>query len=511
MENSSVSQSSETGSALAAFRQSLARPDVVEKLRADLIGEGVSIPGPFGDVPLLYADYVASGRALRIVEDFVMNAVLPYYANSHTEASFCGSYVTRMRREARAIVARSVNAGPDHAVIFTGAGATAGLNKLVQAFGVAEAVRRGERPVVFIGPYEHHSNILPWRESGAEIIQIDECGDGGPDLVALERALAETADRTLRVGAFSAASNVTGIVTDTDKVTALLRKHGALSVWDYAGGGPYLPMDMAPAKGLEKDAIVVSTHKFPGGPGASGLLVVRKAAVARTCPTQPGGGTVTFVSPWGHDYVDDLAAREEAGTPNVIGDIRVALAFLVKEAVGQAFIDRRHEELNRRALAAWGSNPNLLLLGTDKQRRLPIFSFRVRDPKGGFLQHQLFTRMLSDYHGVQARGGCACAGPYAHSLLGIDRAASDKLRAALQAGDELQKPGWVRLNFSYLLDDAKADRIIEAVDRLAREPYPAADAYTVDPSTARFKPIPKRSTGEPALFQPGSSAEWGQA
>ena len=490
MANDEMIEATQTGSALQNFRQSLARPDVVKALQAGLIGDGVMIPGPFGQHPLLYADYVASGRALRQVETFIMEAVLPFYANSHTEASYCGAYVTQMRHEARAIVAKSVNANNDYAVVFVGSGATGGLNRLVHLLGVSDAVRRGERPVIFIGPYEHHSNILPWRESGAEIIQIAECPNGGPDMAALEQALADTADRSLRIGAFSAASNVTGITTDTDKVTGLLKRHGALAVWDYAGGGPYLTIDMAPKAGLEKDAMILSPHKFLGGPGASGLLVVRKAAVVTRTPTQPGGGTVSFVSPWGQDYVDDIASREESGTPNVIGDIRVALAVMVKQAVGQAFIDQRHEELNQRALAVWRNNPNLVLLGTDKSQRLPIFSFRVRDPNGGWLHHQLFTRMLSDYHGIQARGGCACAGPYAHALLGIDRQASDALRAALQRGEELEKPGWVRLNFSFLLDDSKADRIIAAVDALARAPYPAADAYRVDPATARFKPLP---------------------
>ncbi len=232
----------------------------------------------------------------------------------------------------------------------------------------------------------------------------------------------------------------------------------------------------------------MSPHKFPGGPGASGLLIVRRSLVTTARPTQPGGGTVVFVSPWGHDYVQDLESREEAGTPNVIGDVRAALAFMVKEAVGQDFLDRRHQELNTRALRAWQANPNLVLLGADKRNRLPIFSFCVKAADNELVHHQLFTRMLSDHYGVQARGGCACAGPYAHALLGIGHDASDAMRQAILAGRELEKPGWVRLNFSYLLDDAKADRIIAAVDELAHRASSLADAYDVDPATARFRP-----------------------
>ncbi|MDV7143302.1 aminotransferase class V-fold PLP-dependent enzyme [Tropicimonas sp. TH_r6] len=469
---------------LESFKASLQTDDAIAALRAGLIGEGVEIPGLDGPVRLVYADYVASGRALRQVEDFVAEQVLPYYANSHTEASWCGSYMTRLRAEARAEIARLTRAGEDCAVIFAGSGATAGLNRLVTLLGVEKA----ETPVVFIGPYEHHSNILPWRESRATVVEIPEGEGGGPDLAALEAALEEHAGADLKIGSFSAASNVTGIVTDDIAVTRLLKRHSALSVWDYAGGGPYLEMDMGAGE-IAKDAIVVSPHKFPGGPGASGVLVLRKSAVARARPSWPGGGTVSFVSPWSHSYTEDLAAREEAGTPNIIGDIRAALVFLVKEAVGQERLDRREDELNAMAKAAWLDHPQLTLLGCEKARRLPIFSFLVRDGAGQPVHQQLFTRMLSDLYGIQTRGGCACAGPYAHRLLGIDRAASEQLHRELRAGHELEKPGWIRLNFTALMDDVTARYIITSVLDLLARLDEVVPRYQCDPSTARFKAV----------------------
>lgn len=474
--------------AFDAFATSLSGPDRIARLRDGVIGEGMEIPGPFGAKKLVYADYVASGRALRQVEGFVMEQVLPYYANSHTEASFCGAYMTQMRRAARAAIARLCGADDSFATIFTGSGATAGLNRLVTLLGVPEALASGQRVVILIGPYEHHSNILPWRESGAEVIEIAEAATGGPDMAELEAALIAAGPEALKIGSFSAASNVTGIVTDTDAVTILLKRHGALAVWDYAGGGPYLPIDMRAGTAAEKDAVVVSPHKFVGGPGASGVLILRKGAVHHDRPTVTGGGTVRFVSPWGHDYSADVTVREEAGTPNVIGDIRAGLAFLVKDAIGQSYMDRRHEELRQRALAVWSKNPNIQVMGNpEAAHRLPIFSLRIRDPKGGMVHQQLFTRMLSDIHGIQARGGCACAGPYAHRLLGIDRDQSETLRTAILGGEEVQKPGWTRLNFSALIDDAKADFIIASVDTLAADPYPMIESYRGDDATARFK------------------------
>ncbi|SLN27192.1 putative cysteine desulfurase [Pseudoruegeria aquimaris] len=469
---------------LSQFHHSLETPGLLGELRAGLIGEGAMIPGLNGDVPLVYADYVASGRALRQVEEFIASTVLPFYANSHTEASYCGGYMTRMRREARAEIARITGAGPDCAVIFTGSGATAGLNRLVSLFGVAQA----RKAVVFIGPYEHHSNILPWRESGAEVVEIPEAPEGGPDLAALAEALRAHAEADLRIGAFSAASNVTGIITDPDPVTRLLKAHGALAVWDYAGAGPYLPITMGADAATAKDAVVVSPHKFPGGPGASGVLILRKSAVRRRAPSWPGGGTVSFVSPWDHAYSEDLATREEAGTPNVIGDIRAALAFLVKEAVGEDVIAERECAYNAMALEGWKDNPRLTLLGVDKPHRLPIFSFLVRDAQGAPVHQQLFTRMLSDVCGIQARGGCACAGPYAHRLLGIDRAASEALFSDLQAGRELRKPGWVRLNFSYLMAPDTVRYVIDSVNALTLRAAELAPLYAADPATARFRP-----------------------
>lgn len=486
-------------SPLDRFSESLERSDLIGWLRDGLIGEGALIPGPFGPKALIYADYVASGRALRQVEQFVMTEVLPHYANSHTEASFCGAQMTRLRNAARRVISQCTGASSDHSVIFCGSGATAGLNRLVYLFGVPELVARGQRVVVFIGPYEHHSNILPWRASGAEVIEISEGPEGGPDLDELAHALDASSGAALRVGAFSAASNVTGIKTDVVALTRMLRNANVRSVLDYAGGGPYLPIDM----GCGADAVVISPHKFLGGPSASGLLIVRRDAVFRDTPVFPGGGTVQFVSPVGQIYAPDLCSREESGTPNVIGDIRAALVFLIKDAIGQEWMDARHASLDERARSVWMHNPKIELLGMGRGARLPIFAFRVRHARHGYIHHQLFTRMLSDCHGIQARGGCACAGPYAHRLLKISCAQSAAISHDIQAGNEMEKPGWVRLNFSALLENAKADQIIEAVDSLAREPDAAMECYCADPATARFMPLSKakvHTTGSQAMY-----------
>lgn len=449
----------------------------LEALHAGLIGRDSVIDGPFGPRHLIYADYIASGRALRQVEEWVMEHVLPWYANSHTEASHCGRAMTRMRRAARAAIAECVGAGAEHAVIFAGSGATQGINRLVHLLGA------GPGTTVLIGPYEHHSNILPWRESGAKIVTLPEAATGGPDIEALRGALARAKGPV--IGAFSAASNVTGTLSDVARISAILKEAGARSVWDYAGGAPYLPIDM----GLGMDAVVVSPHKFIGGPGASGVLILRRDAVTTHRPTLPGGGTVRFVSPKDHDYSTVLETREEGGTPNVIGDIRAALVFLTKAAVGQKVLDERNAHWLDLGLRRLGSHPRIDLLGNLEAPRLPFFSFRIRDGEGGFIHQQLATRMLSDLHGVQARGGCACAGPYVHQLLDLDRAQSDRIRRAILAGEEIEKPGFVRLNLCWAAPQEEVEAILNAVCDLADHAPDYLRHYCCDPATAIFSPV----------------------
>lgn len=465
-----------TAGAFREFADSLrAAPDPRRAITKGVIGKNCIFQGALGPRKLVYADYVASGRALKQVETFILERVLPVYANSHSEASFCGVEMTRMREDSRKVIGGLCGADPkDYAVIFSGSGATSALNQVVHLLGVRSAVLEGKTPHVLVGPYEHHSNLLPWRESGATVIEIEEAKEGGPDLNHLAEMLARVKDKGLVVGAFSAASNVTGILTEIEPVTRLVKQAGGRAVWDFAGGGPYLSVDVSLGGGI--DAACLSPHKFVGGPGASGVLILRREAVVATVPSRPGGGTVAFVNNVLHDYTRRIEEREEGGTPNIIGDIRAALALIVKDVVGQDFITARNAELTRRAFAAWRDHPNLNLLGAEHANRLPIFSLAPHDDAGQPIDYLLFTQMLSDIYGIQARGGCACAGPYGHRLMAIDADWSNQIRASILAGDESVKPGFVRLNLSFLMDDETVDYILRSVTELGRlAPELAAD------------------------------------
>ncbi|HEX5880926.1 MAG TPA: aminotransferase class V-fold PLP-dependent enzyme [Actinomycetota bacterium] len=466
---------------------------LVERIRRGVVGDNQVLEGPYGPRRIVYADWTASGRALDFVEDAIRDRVLPWYANTHTESSGTGRRTTRLREQARQVIHQAVGGTDQDLVIFAGSGATAAVAKLTGLLQLGRpagpAGPAGTRPVVFVGPFEHHSNLLPWRESAAEVVAIGEDRNGQVDLAGLEAELARHAGRPLLVGAFSAASNVTGIISDVDGIAALLHRHGALSVWDYSAAAPYLPIRMgesAPGAGDHKDAVFFSPHKFVGGPQTPGVLVVRRDLARNQVPTVPGGGTVAFVDPVGQRYLDDPVAREEGGTPGIVESVRAGLVVALKQAVGTDLIQAREQRLLHRALARWHRNPNLELLGNLEVPRLPIVSFRIRHGTR-HLHHELVVAMLNDLFGIQARGGCSCAGPYGHRLLGIDPDRSRALNDQAGQGWMGIKPGWVRLSFNYFIDDEVAGFLVEAVDLLATSGHRLLGDYRFDPRSGHWR------------------------
>jgi selenocysteine lyase/cysteine desulfurase len=472
--------------------------DLVAMIRGSVIGDDTVLDGPFGGRRIVYADYAASGRALEFVERFIRDEVLPLYANTHTEVSASGRRMTALREEARRLIHRSVGGGDDDVVLFCGSGSTAAIAKLVELLGLripaglddryrfSEAIPASERAVVFIGPYEHHSNELPWRESIADVVTILEDADGRVDLAHLEEELERHADRPLKIGSFSAASNVTGIVTDVERIAILLHRYGALSCWDYAAAGPHLPIEMNPSPELAfKDAVFLSPHKFVGGPGTPGVLVAKRSLFRNRVPGVPGGGTIRFVSPGGHSYHPDPEVREEAGTPAIVESIRAGLVFALKDAVGAEEIRRREARIVRRALASWGGNPRIEILGNPAPERLATISLGLRHSRG-LLHSHFVAAVLNDLFGIQVRSGCFCAGPYIHRLFPIDERWSREMNAEVVDGHEGAKLSLLRVSFGYFMSDTVVDYVIEAVHLVADHGWKLLPVYRFDPRTARW-------------------------
>ncbi|CAL4974248.1 unnamed protein product [Urochloa decumbens] len=489
----------------------------LEWLRSQIVGAEAEFASPFGTRRITYADHTASGRCLRFVEEFVLHNVLPYYGNTHTTDSYVGLHTSKMAGDAARYVKRSLGAGPRDMLLFCGTGCTAAIKRLQEVTGMAvpptlraaalSALPPSDRWVVFVGPYEHHSNLLTWRESLAEVVEIGLLPGGLLDVVALESALAARAGSGRpMLGAFSACSNVNGLRTDTRAVARILHRHGAYACFDLACSAPYVRVDMRSGDEDGYDAVFLSPHKFLGGPGSPGVLAMasRLYGLRRTAPSTCGGGTVLYVSAYGDAvYSGDAEEREDAGTPAIIQKVRAALAFRVKEWVGEACIEAQEARMLALALrrVRTAANPNLrLLLGADPAPRLPVLSFVVYAPsphdeaelEGGNgntgeqtrprlqLHCRFVTKLLNDLFGVQARAGCACAGPYGHRLLGIGPERAKAIKSAVEQGYHGVRPGWTRVSLAYYTSTQEAEFVLDAVEFVSSFGHRFLPLYTFD-------------------------------
>jgi selenocysteine lyase/cysteine desulfurase len=480
-------------------------------LRQQIVGVDSTFETPFGERLMSYCDYTASGRCLKFVESY-LQGLQRIYANTHTEDDITGRSMSQLLHEAEESIKNSVNAGPNGRIIACGTGATGAIDKLQQLVGVAlpPATRKNicdmladsdskvscedvgdlfdkGQPVVFIGPYEHHSNEVSWRESLATTVQVQMDASGNIDLAHLEELLRDPAyqNRT-RIGSFSAASNVTGMRSDVRSISSLLHAHDAIACFDFAACAPYVEIDMNPEPVGDEDpsidAIFISPHKFLGGPGSSGVLVFNERIYDRDLPpTVSAGGTVDYVGMSGQDFIGRIEEREKAGTPGVLQTLKAGLVFEIKDRVGVDFINKREHELTARAFDRWSEEEGIEILGNpDPAQRVGILSFNLKSTVGGYLHHKFVTALLNDLFGIQSRAGCSCAGPYGHRLLDIDDDTSELYRGAVQHGYCGMKPGWCRVGLHWVIDDAEADYVIDAVLFIARHGHLFLSLYDFD-------------------------------
>lgn len=436
--------------------------------RENIVGIDQTFLSPYGEQKILYADWTASGRLYRPTEQKMLDLFGPFVGNTHSESTISGGLMTHAYHHAHALIKKHVHAGENDVLLFVGAGMTAAINKLQRMLGLKVpdryksnlSIPLQERPVVFITHMEHHSNQTTWFETVAEVYVIQPTADGSVDCNDLRRALKKYEERPMKIGSFSACSNVTGIETPYHELASIMHEHGGIAIVDFAASAPYTEINMHPSDELQTlDAILFSPHKFLGGPGTPGVLLFDKQLYQLESPDQPGGGTVLWTNPWGqHRFSPDIEIREDGGTPGFLQAIKASLAILLKEEMQVEMIRRREAALLDRIYHPLRAIPKLHLLAEGISARFPVLSFYFEH-----IHYNLVVKILNDRFGIQSRGGCSCAGTYGHYLLHVDETHSRSITDKIDAGDLSDKPGWVRISLHPTTTNAEVDTILDAL------------------------------------------------
>lgn len=473
----------------------MSAPDQLEQyfapFRSKTLGVNQQFQSPYGTKPIIYADWIASGRLYRDIEDKMLTEFAPFVANTHTETSITGTSMTQAYQKARDIIKAHVGAAPSDVLICCDSGMTGAVNKLQRILNlkVPECFRNkvaccdDERPIVFVTHMEHHSNQTSWLETLADVEIIEPTEDGLVNLDSLQKLLQQYASRRTKIAAVTSCSNVTGIITPYHEIAKMMHQAGGLCFVDFACSAPYVDINMHPAEeGAELDAIYFSPHKFLGGPGTSGILIFAAKLYHNRVPDHPGGGTVAWTNPWkGHQYIADIETREDGGTPPFLQAIRIALAVKLKEKMGTENILAREHALLEKTFAAFDAIPNLHILASQHRDRIGVMSFYIAD-----LHYNLAVKLLNDRHGIQVRGGCSCAGTYGHYLLHVTQEYSNSITSKIDSGNLTEKPGWVRLSLHPTMTDAELNTVLTAIKDVAENFQTYAQDYNYDANKNEF-------------------------
>lgn len=441
------------------------------KFRKGIIGINQTFTSPYGEQKIIYTDWTASGRLYRPIEEKIINDFGPFVANTHTETSVTGATMTAAYHKARSIIKQHVNALEEDVLIVEGTGMTGVINKFQRILGlkVSENLKnytnipKEKKPIVFVSHMEHHSNQTSWYETIADVEVVPANDEGLVCLNEFEKAIEKHKDRPIKIVSILATSNVTGIHTPYHKVAALIHKYNGFCFVDFACSAPYINIDMHPKQKDEYlDAIFFSPHKFLGGPGSSGVLIFNKKLYKNTVPDNPGGGTVTYTNPWGeHTYFNDIEVREDGGTPGFLQAVKIALAIKLKEKMNVQKIHEREKELNKMVFECFEKLNCIRLLAVNVKNRLSIFSFYFEK-----YHFNLVVKLLNDRFGIQARGGCSCAGTYGHFLLNVDANTSHQIKGKIEEGCNSEKPGWVRLSLHPTTTNEEVKFICNSLEKL---------------------------------------------
>ena len=457
------------------------------KYRIGIIGNNQTIKTPVHEsIPLVYADWTASGRMYLPIEERIRQKLLPFVANTHTDTNYTGSKMTYAYHRAKEIIKAHVGASKHDVLISSDSGMTGVVNKLQRILGlkVHESLRdflnisEENKPIIFITHMEHHSNQTSWIETIADVVVVPPDEKGLVSIENFRATIAQYSNRKKKIAAITSCSNVTGIMTPYMDIAELIHEFNGLCFVDFACSAPYVSINMHPDDSSERylDAIYFSPHKFLGGPGTTGILVFNEKLYSNTIPDNPGGGTVDWTNPWGgHKYIENIEAREDGGTPAFLQTIKAAMCMQLKEEMGVKNIQRREEEILDIIWESLCDIPNLHILADEHKKRLGVISFYIDN-----LHYNLGVKILNDRYGIQTRGGCSCAGTYGHYLLNVTEAHSKKITDQINTGNCSSKPGWIRLSIHPTHTNEEIKYMMDSVKQLAENHQDWKKDYTVD-------------------------------
>jgi selenocysteine lyase/cysteine desulfurase len=426
--------------------------NISKQEREDLFYKSPDIKTGFHvGIKLIFADFTASGRPSPIIDRYIQEEVLPYYSNTHSNAS-CGIKMKGMIGEARDYIRQKYNLSKSHKILFSGNGATGAINHLVKSINL----NNFEKINILVSSYEHYSNYLPWIELEKEnkdkvnVIIIPNDENENINIKWLEGKLIELnkiKGCILNIITVTGGSNITGIFTDVKSISILVKsqnnevRRNYLLV-DNACIAPYKAFD-----GSLVDGMYISCHKFLGGTSTPGILIADENLFMYGKPYAPGGGCVAQANKKTIQYYDDIETKESAGTPNIVGIIRIKKIMELQDKY-MKIIEHNESEITKYVhmkvskLMSKYSKFKIIFPNMEINNRLPIIAVHIEE-----MHYNLITVLLNDLFGIQTRGGISCCGVFGQLMK-----------------EKYNINGWCRITFNWTMDKDEIDFILNAVE-----------------------------------------------
>lgn len=461
--------------------------NLTDKERSALFYPSGKIKTPFTKTKITYADYIASGQFSPLIENYLIKHVYPYYANTHSNAHN-GIYMKNLISDVKNQIRTDLNIGQEYKILFEGSGTTSGLNHLINLIDYSQY----GQVTVFITIYEHYSNHLPWAELGnllhnfeIQIIPLNE--SGLIDINWLNKEISKIysnatsnqkkSKKNLVICSLSACSNITGLIMPLLEVRKILDQYPSNNKFhsyffaDYACSAPYVKIDCSIV-----DALAFSPHKFLGGMSCPGILVARECLFNKSTPFIKGGGCVAKCNSKQIVYETDIEKKESAGTPNIIGIIKLGKVLLLKNRYASVITQNEQiieQMINEKIAYFTAKYPNFKYVMENthrtKSEHLPIFSFALTN-----LHYNLIVVLLNDLFGIQTRGGIGCCGllaEYVEQKYGFR--------------------GWCRVSFHWSMSYATVKNIFKAIEYIIVNGEQYKNLYKYSPEQNLYEFIGK--------------------